>query len=104
LEKIRIDDIKSRDQRIIFYQNLDNLLNLIDIIKLDLGLKSPLIYINNGWKYGKIDSGSLVYNKDDRDGLYRYLEGLEKLSKAELICQIPLYIENFNFTFGQITE
>ena len=104
LEKIRIDDIKSSDQRIIFYQDLDNLLNLIDITKLDFGLKSPLIYINNGWKYGKIDSGSLVYNKDDRDGLYLYLEGLEKLSKAELICQIPLYIENFNFTFGHLTE
>ena len=62
--------------------------------------------MNNRWQYGDITESSIILNKSIQLGINKdkFIQDIKKnyqeiTGNEELICQIPLPIELFKFTF-----
>jgi len=92
------------NQTLLFYTDADNLLKYVDKIKDKYKLKSPLLYFNNTWSYGKRNKDSIVYTGNN---LYDFICHIRNYSNKELelsevICHIPLPVELFNHTYRNL--
>lgn len=113
-------DNPTNDQEIIFFTPLNTLLKHLDqVIKTkmssdeDFRFYGPLLYISDGWQYGKIDKDSIVMNKKV-DGtpdillfesmVRKKYSNNNKIIDPELICQIPLPNELFMFFFQSVYQ
>jgi len=103
LSKIKKSNIKNIDQRIIYYSEINNFLNKIDIYQEKF--KNNLLYFNKSWKYGikEYENGSMNYISTNRYHFLSHINSFnnEILMNSELICNIPLSVENFKFIFGK---
>lgn len=98
------------DKKIVYYCSLNELLSVINDIDQNYHFDAPLIYICDEWQYGKIDGNCIVMNRtNDGQMMLDEFAGLvainypdnESLKNPELICQIPLPNETFNFFFAE---
>lgn len=103
------------NERIIYYIELNKLLNHIDKIKQENELVSDLCYWNPFWNYGEhADKGdavvkekknekSIIYKKEKKEEFINTLKQKSNklLAQTELICQIPLPIELFEWYMGK---
>tara|TARA_B110000285_G_C14865483_1_gene486648 strand:+ start:81 stop:803 length:723 start_codon:yes stop_codon:yes gene_type:complete len=108
-EKDFLDSIKgtrptSKDQSIIYYTNIENVIEYVDKVRWRVKYDTPLLYFNRSWQYGVKDEYSRDYdNKYDFICYLRHLENKD-LELSETICQIPLPRELFKHTFKNITD
>lgn len=104
LLQIERNKVSDSDQRVILYIQLEKMLDHIDTIKTNYFLYSPLLYFSTRWLYGKMNNLSKIYEKDNRKQFIAYLETYSnvELQHSETICQIPLPISKFKYTFGNI--
>jgi uncharacterized protein YlaN (UPF0358 family) len=93
------------NQRIIYYTDIENLLDYTDDVNIEYDFKTNLIYFNTGWQYGKKDGDSMDYNGANRDDFIGYLNSFinRDLKISELICNIPLPITLFGFVYGTMS-
>lgn len=78
----------------IIYTTLDKLTKICLKMKNYKKLDIPILYLNNSWKYGKIDNETILL-EEDSDEFINKIQNIN-LRNAELICQIPLNIKDFN--------
>ena len=106
LAQLQRHNVTDSNQRIVLYITLDKLLNHIDRLKTKYSLTSPLVYFNSQWSYGKMSEKSMKYDIEHRKEFISYLETYDNhaLQNSEIICQIPLDISHFKYTFGQILK
>lgn len=102
LETINQSNITDNDPRIVYYIQLDTLLNYID--EYQKNFDNPLVYFNTSWQYGNKEESSIYYNNYDRHKFIEYIERYtnEVLINSEIIVHIPLPVELFKFTYKQL--
>ena len=110
----KLEELKeTKDKRIIYYTRLDTLLNHLEKLHKthNFSNETKLLYLNKNWDYGKINvklqsillerNPDGTINKDkfttDIKDYTRAFTGKQELENEELICQIPLTIDLFNF-------
>lgn len=107
-DNINKNNVNSFNKRIIYYTKLDNLLDHLDNIYKEYNFSdtTKLLYLNNRWQYGNITESSIILNKSIQLGINKdkFIQDIKKNYQEitdieELICQIPLPIELFKFTF-----
>ena len=99
--KKEIKDYKN--QKIIYYLEIDKLFDIIDSYQMNYHFNIPLLYFNTTWQYGERDDKSIVYNYNNRTRFKEYISNFdnENLKSSEIICHIPLSTEMFNHVFEQ---
>ena len=99
--KKEIKDYKN--QKIIYYLEINKLFSIIDYHQNNYNFDSPLLYFNIRWQYGRKDDLSFTYNGINRTEMIEYISRInnEQLKVSEIICHIPLSIDMFNHVFEQ---
>ena len=107
--KININNVRSPNKRIIYYTKLINLLDYIEEIHREMifSERTKLLYLNIGWQYGAIKYNSIILEKTcrniDKEKFINDIKTqypIEKITgHEELICQLPLPIELFKFSY-----
>ena len=108
-EKEFLDSIQgtkptSKNQSIIYYTNVENVLTYVDKVKGKVKYDNTLLYFNKGWQYGKKEKDSKDY--DNKYDFICYLRNFtnDELEYSETICQIPLPIDMFKHTYKNISD
>ena len=108
-EKEFLDSIQgtkptSKNQSIIYYTNIENVLTYVDKVKGRVKYDNPLLYFNEGWQYGEKGEGSKDY--DNKYDFICYLRNFKNddLEFSETICQLPLPIDMFKHTYKNIND
>lgn len=108
-EKEFLDSIQgtkptSKNQSIIYYTNIENVLTYVDKVKGKVKYDNTLLYFNKGWQYGKKEKDSKDY--DNKYDFICYLRNFtnDELEYSETICQIPLPIDMFKHTYKNISD
>jgi hypothetical protein len=103
LQMIKKDLKDHKNQKIIYYQEIDKILDKIDYHQNYHNINEPLLYFNLGWQYGVKDEESYDYNilNNNREAFKNYIRSFDNefLSLSEIICHIPLNKEDFNHVF-----
>jgi hypothetical protein len=108
-EKEFLDSIQgtkptSKNQAIIYYTNIENVLAYVDKVKGKVKYDNSLLYFNKAWQYGEKDELSKEY--DNKYNFICYLRRYENddLELSETICQLPLPTELFKHTYKNISD
>lgn len=92
-----------KNQKIIYYQEIDKILDKIDYHQDYHSINEPLLYFNISWQYGVKEEDSYDYNylDNNRKDFKEYVKSFdnETLKYTEIICHIPLNKEDFNHVF-----
>tara|TARA_B100002051_G_scaffold221004_1_gene214882 strand:- start:518 stop:1309 length:792 start_codon:yes stop_codon:yes gene_type:complete len=103
LQMIKKELKDHKNQKIIYYQEIDKILNKIDNHQGYYNIKDPLLYFNIGWQYGIKEEDSYDYNyfNNNREKFKKYIQSFDNktLQESEIICHIPLSKEDFNHVF-----
>ena len=103
LQMIKKELKDHKNQKIIYYQEIDKILNKIDYHQDYHSINDPLLYFNIGWQYGVKEEDSYDYNylDNNRKDFKEYVKSFdnETLKYTEIICHIPLNKEDFNHVF-----
>lgn len=103
LQMIKKDLKDHKNQKIIYYQEIDKILDKIDYHQNYHNITGPLLYFNVGWQYGVKEEDSYDYNylDNNREAFKNYIRSFDNefLSLSEIICHIPLNKEDFNHVF-----
>lgn len=103
-EKLHPVDRPTKEDRIIMYTTLEELVDYVIKIKekKEFKLELPLLYVNSGWHYGKIDESSILMGstkKEFIDEIKKKYNSQSWHSFVEIICQIPLSNDIFKFFY-----
>ena len=100
LEMIKKDLKDYNNQKIIYYLELDKLLDKIDDHQIYYDINTPLLYFNLRWQYGVKEEDSYDY-LNNREDFKNYIQSFdnETLKLSEIICHIPLDKHDFYHVF-----
>ena len=106
MDSMNIANPRDKSQTLVYYTNVEKLLDHVDEMREKLHLKSQLLYFNMGWNYGVRDENSAVYTGENRYDFICKMRSFsnEELEMSETVCQIPLPVELFNFTFRNLSH
>ena len=95
----------SKNQSIIYYTNIENVLDYVDKVRERVKYDNPLLYFNKGWQYGLKDEDSRDYDNNKYDFIC-YIRSYPnyELETSETICKVPLPRDLFKHTYKNIHE
>ena len=107
ISKFKQQPSSTREDRIIMFTTLENLVNHVSTIKDQQNFKLPLLYINSGWAYGKINKeNTIILEKNKQEFIEKIKRTYLNIEKSdddeEIICQIPL--PNMLFKFFYVSD
>ena len=109
-EKDFLDSIQgtrptSKNQSIIYYTNIENVLDYVDKVSGKVKYDNPLLYFNKGWQYGLKEEDSKDYDNNKYDFIchIRSYPNYE-LETSETICKVPLPRDLFKHTYKNIHD
>ena len=90
-----------KNQKIIYYTEIDKLLDKIDQHQEYHNINNPLLYFNTNWQYGIKDKESYNYFYGNRNNFKKYIKKFDNeiLQTSEIICHIPLSKDDFYHVF-----
>ena len=105
MEGIKHSHITDKDQRIVYYTKLDTLIEYINEQQKKYYFDSPILYFNVSWQYGIKEDTSMNYEQWNRNKseFIDYINSFDnkQLMLSEIVCQLPLPVELFKFTYKQ---
>tara|TARA_Y100000768_G_C23872365_1_gene631094 strand:- start:224 stop:973 length:750 start_codon:yes stop_codon:yes gene_type:complete len=105
LDSIQGTKPSEKNQSIIYYTNIETLIDYIDKVKGKTKYDNSLLYFNETWQYGKKEKSSIDYKNNKYDFICHIRSYPNKiLELSEIICQVPLPIDLFKHSYKKINE